>query len=220
MNVGHCGAYLVDECCTQRCAAKINDPLRTAYLVRNLSDHRAMLKQRSPRGGLTPLLRHLVHRAFKLPQAPGYHGTPQQLVHAVFDAPRLRPCGGPPSAAASKVRISARLSSVAGRRGGDHRSGAAVSLMMVVWDTPEVRAMSVNVSPASRRSIASRCWWRESFGGRLSGPPLRPGQAWPLGLIPPMWPRVNVSDGAALAALHLRGESVTGTTTPGRSFAI
>ena len=47
--------------------------------------------------------------------------------------------------AASNVRISARLSSVAGRRSGDQRSGAAVSLMMVAWDKPEVRAMSVNV---------------------------------------------------------------------------
>ena len=37
-----------------------------------------------------------------------------------------------------------------------YAEGAAVNRMMVVCDTPKVRAMAVNASPASRRAMASR----------------------------------------------------------------
>jgi hypothetical protein len=44
---------------------------------------------------------------------------------------------------------------------------------MVVWLTPKVRAMSVSVSPFSRRAMASRRWCRFSAGGRPMCVPAR-----------------------------------------------
>jgi hypothetical protein len=37
------------------------------------------------------------------------------------------------------------------------RAGAPVSRMIIVWETPNVRAMSLKASLASRRALASRC---------------------------------------------------------------
>jgi hypothetical protein len=87
------------------------------------------------------------------------------------------------------------------------RSGAFFAVANMKSDKPFSRPLAFKTMD-SLFAMAMRAFMHSNSPKpmRPSGPPLRPGQAWPLGLIPPMWPRVNVSDGAALAALHLRGE--------------